>query len=225
MSPPVSRPARRHAIGDHAATQIPDDGRDAPRGSPRAAGRALRGARQRRPIDQQMTARSFPDDIAQQIRQMIAGSYRISSRARMTGPTFAAELYRRNASQTNARPFLAPDRAVTVPETLRRADEVRAVPWVLLTLRPARRGAGCQAQQQRQRGEAHQSDRGTEAPTRLPPLSKTTPAATKVWRSRSTFSGRTLPPVSKLAIVRRPTPDASARSVSVQSRPARAMRH
>ncbi len=123
MRAPKFVPPLRETAADHRAGDIARAGRRAEGGGTGAAGPAARHTAQGRPANKNMARPVPPLRLAQQANQMIARRYGVGIGTGMACAAAAIHLARRDAGETDMRPFGAPDRPVAVPHCDRSTGE------------------------------------------------------------------------------------------------------
>ena len=123
MRAPIFGPLRRETAADHRAGDIARAGRRAEGGGTGAAGPAARHTAHGRPANKNMARPVPPLRLPQQTGEMIARRYGVGIGTGMACAAAAIHLARRDARETDMRPFGAPDRPVAVPHCERSTCE------------------------------------------------------------------------------------------------------
>ena len=123
MMLPVPIPAGGIAIPNHGAGNVAGLRRRTERSGPVAAGAAGRSAQHGRPFHQDMPRCARACLFPHESDEVIARRARIGERAWVAGSARSVHLPSRDARQANMRPLRAPDRAVAVIDSRRRAVE------------------------------------------------------------------------------------------------------
>lgn len=123
MVPPIAFPAERLARLHHRAGEITALRRYAPRRRPVSAASANAAAGHRRAPDEHVAVRTAAARAPEESDQRVARLLRVCVRTRLIRSASAVDLASGNPRKTDARTLGAPHRAVTVPDSGRRALE------------------------------------------------------------------------------------------------------